>query len=150
MLIGRLPSSLRGLPADVCANVLVDERLWKIVRRFLPNRIPGERDSVNGLGQWIRSKIGVRPSAFRRGVGLEQGHSSKIKGGNQSGDPLTKAAVPSGASKDNVTGKTEFRAEIQKQRSKHRGLSAATLDKTHQAKKEQSQGREWHERRQHN
>ena len=39
-------------------------------------------DLVNGLGQWIRSKIGVRPSAFRRGVGLEQGHSSKVNGGN--------------------------------------------------------------------
>ncbi|MEL0298562.1 MAG: hypothetical protein VXA98_11460, partial [Gammaproteobacteria bacterium] len=60
-------SSLRGLPADVCANVLVDERLWKIVRRFLPNRIPGKRDSVNGLGQWTGSMDQIKDrSASKR------------------------------------------------------------------------------------
>ena len=36
------------------------------------------------------------------GVGLGQSHSSKINGENHGSDPLTKVAVPSGASKDNL------------------------------------------------
>ena len=81
-----MPSSLRGLPADVCANVLETSDGGRLsADSCLIESQESEirsMDLVNGLGQWIRSKIGVRPSAFRRGVGLEQGHSSKINGGD--------------------------------------------------------------------